>query len=185
MTQPPGNLEDLDFTALLSPGAPAVRPAPRSIAIEGEGLIGERSLERDGYHVVVARPRDDGRSGGNKVMIVEDDDDTAALAARALEKGGYVTARAGGANEVSGCLLALGIPALILLDIELPGLDGFGILAKLRAHPKLASVPVVMFTARHSREDVIRGLTLGADGYVAKPVSPGTLLEVVGKVLGR
>lgn len=185
MTQPPSNLEDLDFTALLGAGSPAVKPAPRSARIEGEGLIGEQSLARNGYHVVVARERGDQRSGGNKVLIVEDDDDTSALAVRALENGGYVTARAASASDVSDCLATLGVPALILLDIELPGLDGFQMLAKFRAHSKLASTPVVMFTARSTREDVVRGLTLGADGYIAKPVSPKTLLEVVGQVLGR
>ena len=180
----PKDLEDLDFPSLLGASAPGVEPAPRSAAIANQGLIGEQSLQRDGYHVVVARARSGARYKGSYVLIVEDDDDTAALAARALETGGYTTARAGDAPETAQRLSERGIPALILLDVELPGIDGFKMLAQLRAHQKLASTPVVMFTSRRTREDVIHGLTLGADGYVAKPVSPRTLLEVVAKILG-
>lgn len=183
-SRPPPDLEDLDFSKLTSPDAPAVQPAPASPEIEGEALIGERSLKKVGYHVVMARRR--GSMGGGKklVMVVEDHDDTAELAVRALKNGGYATMRAASSRECSHLLSTLGLPSLILLDVDLPqGLGGFEMLARFRAHPRLGAIPIVMFTARGSKEDVIRGLTLGADGYVVKPIAPRTLLEVVDKVL--
>lgn len=178
-------LEDLDFIELLGPSGPSVKPKPATPEVEGEGLIGERALKAEGYHVVVARERGTVREGKPVVLVVEDDDDTAALAMRALERGGYAVGRAKDSKETAQYLQRLVIPELILLDVELPGIDGFKMLSQLRAHPKLASVPVVMFTSRSSREDVVRGITLGADGYIAKPVAPKTLVEVVKKVLGR
>ena len=175
----PPDLEDLDFTELLGPAGPSVKPKPATPEVEGEGLIGERALKSEGYHVVLAR------EGKAVVLVVEDDDDTAALAMRALERGGYAVGRARDSKETAAYLQRLVIPELILLDVELPGIDGFKMLSHLRAHPKLATVAVVMFTSRSSREDVVRGITLGADGYIAKPIAPKTLLEIVNKVLGR
>lgn len=180
-----GTPDDLDFTSMLDPGAPAMQPAPRTPQVESEATIGAGHLKRDGFHVVVARRRQGAPGAAGRVLIVEDDDDTASLAARALQKGGFATSRAVSAKETAHLLATLGLPALILLDVELPGLNGFEMLARLRAHPKLRRIPIVMFTARSSSEDVVRGLTLGADGYVAKPVSPARLLEAVAMVLGR
>ena len=184
MSRPPPSLEDLDFATIAGDDAPAVKPLASTPEIENEGLIGERALRSAGYHVVMARTRGS-LPGKSMVLIVEDDDDTAALAARALRNAGYATSRAGSARETAHFLGTIGIPALILLDVELPGLDGFKMLAQLRAHPRLAPIPIVMFTGKGTREDVIRGITLGADGYVVKPVKPATLVEVVGKVLGK
>ena len=181
----PPPLEDLDFVALLGPGGPSVAPKPATPEIQGEGLIGEKALKAEGYHVVLARERGVTRAGKPVILVVEDDDDTAALAVRALERGGYAVGRARDSMETATYLKRLVVPELILLDVELPGLDGFKMLSHLRAHPKLATVPVVMFTSRSSREDVVRGITLGADGYIAKPIAPKTLLEIVRKVLGQ
>lgn len=177
-------LEDLDYTRLLESSA-GIEPAPRTTRIDDEGLIGERSLASTGYHVAIARARAKAPAGKCHVLVVEDDDDTAALAGRALQNGGYSTSRAAGARETGHLLKTLGLPDLILLDVDLPGLSGFDMLARLRVHPKLSGIPVVMFTARSSKEDVVLGLRLGADGYIAKPVKPKVLLEVVGQVLGR
>jgi len=182
--EPPSRprLEDLDFTSLLEPQA-AAKPRQVTAAISEEGLIGQKALETNGYHVVVARERGTARAGKSVVLVVEDDDDTAQLAVRTLQRGGYATGRAADARETSNYLAKLVVPELILLDVQLPGMDGFEMLARMRAHPKLKNVPIVLFTSRSSREDVVRGLTLGADGYIAKPVAPKVLLEVVGKVL--
>ena len=181
----PPDLEDLDFTTLLGPSGPSVAPRPPTARDDEDALIGEQALKQQGHHVVMARERGAAREGKSVVLVVEDDADTAALAVRALERGGYAVGHAKDAKETSRYLARLVIPELILLDVELPGMNGFDMLSRLRAHPKLAHVPVVMFTSRSSREDVIRGITLGADGYIAKPVAPKVLIEVVKKVLGR
>jgi CheY-like chemotaxis protein len=182
--QGPEDPTDLDFTGLASASAPKAKAAPVTDKLRSQGLIGESALKSSGYHVVIARPHKRPDPTNNRILIVEDDEDTAELAARALRKGGFVTSRAVTAKETAHFLGRVGIPALILLDVELPGLDGFEMLARLRGHPKLGALPIVMFTGRSSSEDVVRGLTLGADGYVAKPATPKTLLEVVQRVLG-
>ena len=186
MSRPVPPLEDLDFDALTAPDAAAIEPKAATPEIESEGLIGERALEQSGYHVVMARERGSQGPGKQLVMVVEDHDDTADLALRALRNGGYATMRAASSRECSHLLTTLGVPALILLDVDLPdSLSGFDMLARFRAHPRLGSIPIVMFTGHGTREDVIRGITLWADGYVVKPEKPQVLLEVVGKVLGR
>jgi two-component system OmpR family response regulator len=182
----PPELEDLDFTALTGPDAARLEAAPITPQITEQGLIGQQALQKVGFHLVMARRRGPPVAGKPLVMVVEDHDDTAELALHALRSGGYATMRAAGSRECSHLLTNLGVPALILLDVELEdSLDGFEMLARFRAHRRLAELPIVMFTARGSREDVVRGLTLGADGYVVKPIAPKALLEVVDTVLGR
>ena len=61
-------------------------------------------------------------------------------------------------------------PDLVLLDVGLPDVDGFDVLLKMRQHPVLKTVPIVMLTALATREAVLKGLAGGADGYVTKPV---------------
>ena len=75
-------------------------------------------------------------------------------------------------------------PDLILLDVQLPDANGFDILAKMRQHPSLKSMPVVMLTAESTRESVLRGLQGGADGYITKPFEPDMLISAVKAVLG-
>ena len=183
----PDDPTSLDFTSLLKDNAPKVQPKPATPAVMDEGRVGAQALQREGYHVVIAsRARRLAVGAKKHILIVEDDDDTAALATRILERDGYQTLRTASALESSHVMKTLGLPALILLDVDLgPSMNGFDMLARMRAHPKLSTVPVVLCTARSSAEDVIRGLTLGADGYVVKPIASKTLLEVVGKVLGK
>ena len=76
------------------------------------------------------------------------------------------------------------VPDLILLDVMLPDADGFDILMRLRQHPVLQHVAVIMLTAKTTREAVIRGMSLGADGYITKPCAPDALMRAVRTVLG-
>ncbi|MDP1565218.1 MAG: response regulator, partial [Polaromonas sp.] len=75
-------------------------------------------------------------------------------------------------------------PDLILLDVVLPDADGFDILLRLRQHPLLKDVPVIMLTGKATREAVLKGLAAGADGYVTKPFEADALMHVVRTVLG-
>ena len=75
-------------------------------------------------------------------------------------------------------------PDLVLLDVMLPDADGFNILLKMREHPVLKSVPVLMLTAKATRESVLRGLAGGANGYITKPFEPKALISAVRTVLG-
>ncbi|HEX5286259.1 MAG TPA: response regulator, partial [Polaromonas sp.] len=76
------------------------------------------------------------------------------------------------------------IPDLVLLDVMMPDADGFDILLRIRSHPALKDVPVIMLTAKASREAVLKGLAGGADGYITKPVETESLLQAVRTVVG-
>ena len=76
-------------------------------------------------------------------------------------------------------------PSLVLLDLMLPGLDGFSVCRRIRETKEIASTPVIMLTARSEEIDVVRGLECGADDYVTKPFSRQVLLARVRAVLRR
>jgi CheY-like chemotaxis protein len=119
------------------------------------------------------------------VLIVEDDPDQLALADLRVSMAGY---RVRVANSVNGFLQALvdeGAPDLLLLDIMLPDGDGFDVLAKMRRHQALGSLPIVMLTAKTDPADIGRGLVLGADGYITKPYTKNILADVIDRVLRR
>jgi len=76
-------------------------------------------------------------------------------------------------------------PSLAILDVKMPGMDGFEVLERLRAEPALRQMPVMMLTSMGSEQDVVRGLQLGADDYVVKPFSPVELVARVHRHLLR
>ena len=76
-------------------------------------------------------------------------------------------------------------PDLIVLDVVMPKMSGLEVLEQLRSSPRLATIPVIMLTARSDDEDVLAGYRAGADYFIAKPLVPRQLLYGVGLVLGR
>jgi len=121
---------------------------------------------------------------GERVLVVDDEPDIVALVAYHLAKAGY---RVGTAATGSDALAAARQerPALIVLDLMLPGLSGFEVLEQLRADEATRDMAVLMLTARREEPDRIRGLSLGADDYLAKPFSPQELVLRVGAILRR
>ena len=104
------------------------------------------------------------------ILVVEDDDDLRETLAYNLRVEGYETLLA--ADGVAALELARRQPvALVILDVMLPRLDGLSVLRQLRARPETAALPVLMLTARAEESDIVVGLELGADDYVAKPFS--------------
>lgn len=87
-------------------------------------------------------------------------------------------------GEIVAALRRLPVPDLALLDIRMPDADGFQVLARIRTHPVLKEMPVVMMTALATREAVLKGLQLGADGYLTKPFSLEVMLRSVRTALG-
>ena len=87
-------------------------------------------------------------------------------------------------EQVLAGLRKLPLPDVIILDVMLPDANGFDILQRLKAHPALKAVPVIMLTADAARESVMRGLAGGADGYITKPFERAMLLDGVKAVLG-
>jgi two-component system, OmpR family, phosphate regulon response regulator PhoB len=121
---------------------------------------------------------------GERILIVDDEPDILALCAYHLAKSGYRVATAVTGPE--GLHAAREErPALLVLDLMLPGMSGFEVLERLRVDTATRDIAVLMLTARREEPDRIRGLSLGADDYLTKPFSPQELVLRVGAILRR
>ena len=118
------------------------------------------------------------------MLVVEDDRDIAELVAHHLGRAGYASEILTSGSEVLP-LVRERPPALVVLDLMLPGRNGLDVCRSLRADPRTAGVPIIMLTARADETDRIVGLELGGDDYVTKPFSPKELVARVGAVLRR
>jgi DNA-binding response OmpR family regulator len=118
------------------------------------------------------------------VFVVEDERDIRELVRVHLEQEGYGVRDAESGEEALRAVSAER-PALVLLDLMLPGIDGFEVCRRLRGDPSTRSVPIIMLTARVEEVDRVLGLELGADDYVTKPFSPRELVARVRAVLRR
>jgi CheY-like chemotaxis protein len=149
---------------------------------------GVASLQRSGYYVQIARGRPPRAATAPgqllQAVLIEDDALLARFMQTLLALSGFEVRVAGNRAEVVAEIRRPPRPDLILLDVILPDADGFDILSRVRQHPVLKDVPVVMLTGRATREAVIRGISLGADGYLTKPFEPDSLLRAVRTVLG-
>jgi two-component system, OmpR family, phosphate regulon response regulator PhoB len=121
---------------------------------------------------------------GDRILVVDDEADIVALVAYHLAKAGYRVSTAASGSEALG-MARQERPALVVLDLMLPGLSGYDVLEQLRANDATRDVAVLMLTARREEPDRIRGLTLGADDYLTKPFSPQELVLRVGAILRR
>jgi len=187
-TGPGSNDENLDFTS--SHPAEASTPTPLQLeAASKEAASGGAELRRAGFYVAIARraaakvpPRNGER---HAILVVEDDPDLSSLVAEIFSVAGFEVRRATNRAEINAEVNKLILPDLILLDIMLPDANGMQILARIRAHPKLARMPVIMMTGKAESSDVRAGLAAGADGYVTKPFKMSALMAAVNLVLGR
>jgi two-component system, OmpR family, phosphate regulon response regulator PhoB len=119
-----------------------------------------------------------------RVLVVDDEPDIVALVAYHLAKSGYSVSTATSGPE--GLAAARrDKPAIIVLDLMLPGLSGQEVMEQLRGDPSTSGVAVLMLTARREESDRIHGLTLGADDYLTKPFSPQELVLRIGAILRR
>ena len=118
------------------------------------------------------------------LLIVEDEADIRELLRYNLEREGYKIRECRSAEEAKSSL-ARAVPDLILLDLMLPGTDGYAFCRAVRADERTAKVPVVMVTARDEDADVVAGLEVGADDYVTKPFSARILSARVRSLLRR
>lgn len=163
---------------------PPAAPLPRA---HPEAEPGVASLRQKGYYVRIARraPQQrelpQGRRPG--VLLVDDDPDLAKLISTFFRFEDIEVRVAASRAEIMAAFRTA-IPDLVLLDVELPDANGFDVLARMRQHPVLKSMPVVMITAEATREAVLRGLQAGADGYITKPFEPHSVVTAVREVLG-
>jgi DNA-binding response OmpR family regulator len=119
------------------------------------------------------------------LLVVDDEPEINKLVKRIFEKRGYrVLSAADGADALE--LVAQDRPDLILLDLNLPKIDGWEVCRRLKSDPATRDIPIIMLTAAHANvDDAHIGLGLGADEYVAKPFVKAVLLHNVDRLLGR
>ncbi len=168
-----------------APASPEITPA-RQQQIGAETEIGARNLQDKGRYIRVVTGSSDAppAPANARVLVIEDDIATATLLERVLFKNGYQVTRAHNRAEILAGLSQPQLPDLVLLDVMLPDTNGFDVLARMRANIRLTSIRVMILTSLGSPGDVGRGLALGVNGYLTKPVSPAVLVQAIRECMG-
>ncbi|TPW20883.1 MAG: response regulator with CheY-like receiver domain and winged-helix DNA-binding domain [Elusimicrobia bacterium] len=110
-----------------------------------------------------------------RVLVIDDEEDFHDILTQTLTRKGFTLLHA--FDGPSGlAAVAREVPDAVLLDLSMPGMDGFEVCRKIRSDPATAGVPVVMLTVRGVERDVIAGLDEGADAYMTKPFDPDALV---------
>ena len=121
----------------------------------------------------------------HRVLVVEDEPENRLFIGLMLRTEGYEVVEA----EDGHCALEMleqgPLPELILLDVMMPGLNGWQVFQRLREDPRWAGIPVVMLTALAQRADVERAVELGVDGYLTKPFEPADLIHKMEETLSQ
>ena len=121
----------------------------------------------------------------DKIVLIEDDPGIRTVIRLALKGAGFASVCEAD-NGADGLALVLWEkPALVILDLMLPGMDGLAVCSTIRRTPSVSGTPIVMLTARSTEEDVVRGLELGADDYITKPFSLSELTARVDAIYRR
>ncbi len=187
----PATLEqelNIDFRYFVAGQPAAELSAAAAETVRGEAESGTAALKLNGYYVSIARKSarkiEPASGAGYSVLVVEDDPELLRTLKFMLTMEKFVPRLASNRDEILEALRTPPLPDVALLDIGLPDTNGFDILARMRQHPQLKSIPVIMLTGQAQREDVIRGLAGGADGYITKPFDRDVLLTGIRAVLG-
>lgn len=118
-----------------------------------------------------------------RVLIIEDDENNFVLISDLLRHAGYTPLKAD--TGVAGVRQALAdAPDFILLDIQLPDIDGYEVLARLREAPLAEDVPIIAVTSYAMSGDRERLLAAGCKGYIEKPIDPLAVVETIRRILG-
>ncbi len=125
-----------------------------------------------------------GKSRRKTVLVVEDEAEVCTFASRVLELEGYHVLRAG-TGEAGLELLTKNTVSLTLLDLSLPGIDGWMVMETIKTSPKLSKIPVILFSASVDSFKQEKALSSGAAAYLVKPVSAAQLRETVQKIIGK
>ncbi len=178
---------DLDFTRPSK--VPAPPPKPEKVAqAKAEAPKVVPQLEHQGFYVSIARHAEakvPPRNGKNHtLLVVEDDSDLAQLIFDIFGTAGFELRAASNRLAINREMKRGNEIDLVLLDIGLPDADGLQVLQRIRQHPTLGKLPVILMTGRSEATDVLAGLAAGADGYVSKPFQISGLMKAVKQVLG-
>ena len=164
--------------------------APSDLAmrsVEEEAAAGAAELKMHGYYVSIARrAKVQGRKERQLTVLVVEDEPLVAKYLKALfESDGHTVRTAANRQQIVDELPKSPMPDLVVLDLMLPDADGFDVLQRMKSHPVLSDIPVVIVTTQSTRESVMKGLALGADGYFTKPFEVDILMRGMKAVLGQ
>ncbi len=120
----------------------------------------------------------------NQILVIDDDDAVLKLTSLYLSRAGYHVEECLDSMKALG-IISSSLPDLVLCDIHLPGLDGYGLLSALRAQPATEALPVIMMTAHADHPGFRKSMKLGADDYLTKPLDREELLDAVAARLAR
>src|SRR5437773_367346 len=131
-------------------------------------------------------PRGSGPHGlaARKVLLVDDEDSLRRVVKDLLERDGYIVSEARDGVQALDQVDRVG-PDIIVLDLNMPGLDGYGVLSHLRSRPATADIPVIVLTAKSDEDNEVRVFELGADDFLTKPFRARALSARLEAVLGR
>lgn len=121
-------------------------------------------------------------SEGYRILAVDDDPEVRILTRRALEKAGYEVWSAASGEEALEIVNDRGLPHLAVIDIQLPGVDGFGLSRQIQ---QISDVPIILLTVITEKETVVSAIEDFAEDYLTKPFDPNELVARVGRVLRR
>jgi CheY-like chemotaxis protein len=131
--------------------------------------------------VAQATPRDDAR---RVVVLADDDAATTMLIATILKHFNYECAVARDGSEALD-LVREKKPDLVLLDISMPKMDGFEALRVMRSEPATREIPVILVTANHNEDELVKGFSLGADDYITKPFNSAELMARINRIMSK
>ena len=177
---------DLDFTNLFNQETKVKEPETtpqEQKQLSAEATIGESKLTSNGYFVRInkAAPNRKPLRTPPAILVVEDDIVTATLITRILEANGFMVRHAANRDAIVSGLKTT--PDLVILDVLMPDANGFDILNRVRQHDGLKDLPVLMLTSLGALDDILKGLKLGANGYLTKPAKSKALLDAIRSVL--
>lgn len=112
------------------------------------------------------------------ILVVDDETDIRGLLRTLLQRAGYAVVEAATGSEVEAAVMQHA-PGLVLLDVMLPGLDGYDVCRRLKTNPATRHVPILMQTALRGRTEELRAMGAGADGFLSKPINRADLLAHV------
>ena len=167
--------------------APRWTPAPGTVAFpppaEPAGAV-MTHFDLLEEHVTPARRSGAHGQPASKVLLVDDEDSLRKVMRDLLERDGYVVTEARDGVQALDQVDRIG-PDIIVLDLNLPGLDGYGVLSHLRSRPATANIPVIVLTAKGDEDNEVRVFELGADDFLTKPFRARALSARLEAVLGR
>jgi PleD family two-component response regulator len=171
--------ESLTATIAVLATMPGI-PLEDSLEIARQRIFLARAAEGD--QVVSEDVADQAREG--HVLVAEDDEISATILLHRLEKEGLDVVRFDNGQDAFEDALREK-PVLVILDVKMPGLDGFEVLERLRKDHSFSRVPIIMLTSMGQEADVVRAFRMGADDYILKPFSPTELSARVRRLLTR